>query len=139
MTAMDRVKAVAPSYNVEIHMAGDIFLAADAIQNFVDQHGLCVALASQTFIYTGGREQGFKVGLINYPRFPKEPTEILATARELATHLRVWCGQMSYSIVTPDETIWVSYRLPDAETPTDASGAVPAGRAALDKERGDGE
>lgn len=100
----------APTFNVDIHMAGDITLAAGVIQRYASGIGMCVSLAPQSFIYTGGREEGFRVGFINYPRFPKEPGEILARARDLASVLRVQLGQHSYSIVTPIETIWVSTR-----------------------------
>ena len=110
MRAIDRIKATAPSFDVTIHMAGDAALAKQAIQNFVDRDGLCVTLSAQTFIYTGGCEEGIRVGLINYPRFPSEPEAIVLKAQKLATHLRVWLGQQSYSIVTPENTLWYSTR-----------------------------
>lgn len=100
----------APSFNVDIHMAGDINAAALIIQRYALDTGLCVTLQPQSFIYTGGREEGFRVGFINYPRFPAEPSDIVARARDLASVLRVQLGQHSYSIVTPIETIWVSHR-----------------------------
>lgn len=102
-----------PSFNVDIHMAGDIQAAGLVIQRYAAETGLCVHLMPQSFIYTGGREEGFRVGFINYPRFPKEPGEILARVRDLASVLRVQLGQHSYSIVTPTETIWVTHRPED--------------------------
>lgn len=104
----------APSFSVEIHMAGDMGKAVLIIQRYVDEVGLCITLTPQSFIYTGGREDGFKIGLINYPRFPKEPNEIISLARSLANLLWAPLGQQSYSIVTPIETIWVSHRPEDA-------------------------
>lgn len=103
-------ETISPSFNVDIHMAGDINAAALAIQRYAAETGLCVTLTPQSFIYTGGREEGFKVGFINYPRFPKKPSEIVARATDLARVLLVQLGQHSYSIVTPIETIWVSRR-----------------------------
>jgi len=103
-----------PSFNVDIHMAGDISFAAQMIQRIAISKGMCVTLVPQTFIYTGGREEGFKVGFINYPRFPSEPDEILAKAKYLAECLMLDLGQHSYSIVTPTETIWFSRRPVDA-------------------------
>lgn len=100
----------APSFNVEIHMAGDIAAAGQAIQRYAAETGMCVTLTGQSFIYTGGREEGFKVGFINYPRFPKEPSDIVARAKDLAEVLLIQLGQHSYSIVTPVETIWCSRR-----------------------------
>jgi hypothetical protein len=122
-----------PSFNVNIHMAGDINAAALIIQRYAAEIGLCVTLMPQSFIYTGGREEGFRVGFINYPRFPKEPGEIVARAHDLARNLRVQLGQQSYSIVTPVETTWVSTRPDDT---TSATGTATASRNALDKERG---
>lgn len=103
-----------PSFNVDIHMAGDIVHAGQIIQRYAAETGLCVTLTPQSFIYTGGREEGFKVGFINYPRFPKEPGEIVARATDLARNLLVQLGQHSYSIVTPLETTWVSRREQEA-------------------------
>lgn len=96
-----------PTFTADIHMAGDINAAGLVIQRYAADNGLCVSLTPQSFIYSGGREEGFKIGLVNYPRFPKEPSEILARATELA---RVLLGQHSYSIVTPGETTWYSRR-----------------------------
>lgn len=110
------------SFSVDIHMAGDINVAAMVIQRYAAETGLCVTLSPQSFIYTGGREEGFRVGFINYPRFPAEPSDITSRAHDLARNLVVQLGQHSYSIVTPRETTWVSRR--------------PAGRAALAKESG---
>ncbi|NSY21908.1 hypothetical protein [Agrobacterium vitis] len=101
---------VAPSFDVDIHMAGDINTAGIIIQRYAAETGLCITLSPQSFIYTGGREEGFRVGFINYPRFPKEPGDIVARARDLASVLVVQLGQHSYSIVTPIETIWYSRR-----------------------------
>lgn len=97
-----------PSFNVEIHMAGDINAAALFIQQVAARQGMCVTISPQSYIYTGGREEGFRIGFINYPRFPKEPEEILKEARVLADWLRYHMGQDSYSIVTPTETTWYS-------------------------------
>lgn len=100
----------APSFNVDIHMAGDITAAGQIIQRYAVDVGMCVTLSPQSFIYTGGREEGFKIGFINYPRFPANQDEILAAAKKLADLLMVVLGQHSYSIVTPIETTWVSRR-----------------------------
>lgn len=99
-----------PYFNVDIHMAGDINAASLLIQRYAAVTGLCVTIQPQSFIYTGGREEGFKVGFINYPRFPREPGDIVAQAGELARRLMSELGQHSYSIVTPTETIWHSRR-----------------------------
>ncbi|MGV2188782.1 hypothetical protein ACQZ4Q_08200 [Agrobacterium vitis] len=104
---------IAPSFNVDIHMAGDINAAGLVIQRHALDCGMCVTLTPQSFIYSGGREEGFKVSFINYPRFPKEPGDTVARAHDLARVLRVQLGQHSYSIVTPIETVWVTSRPED--------------------------
>lgn len=103
------------SYFFDIHMAGDINAASLIIQRYAAETGMCISLSPQSFIYTGGREEGFKVGFINYPSFQKEPNEIMASARDLARVLRVGLGQLSYSIETISETIWVSHKKENGE------------------------
>jgi hypothetical protein len=105
------LEKTAPSFNVDIHMAGDIQRAGQLIQSLCIVKGMCVSLTPQSFIYTGGREEGFRVGLINYPRFPCSPDEIVDKAKFIAEFLLTNLGQHSYSIVTPVETIWRSRRV----------------------------
>jgi len=62
---------------------------------------------------TGGEEDGVIVGLINYPRFPKSQDLIMAHATALGNTLLTVLGQQSFSIQTPDETVWYSYRSED--------------------------
>jgi len=104
------MRKTAATFNVEIHMAGDIASAGQYIQRYAAETGMCVTLTAQSFIYTGGREEGFKVGFINYARFPKDQADIVALAIDLSDCLLVHLGQHSYSIVTPVETIWYSRR-----------------------------
>jgi hypothetical protein len=100
----------------EICIAGDYARAADLCQEYVDEVGLCVTVTPTLYIYTGGREEGVLVRLINYPRFPATWYEILKVATDLAEHLKAHLGQGSYSIVTPDRTYWVSTRDGDLES-----------------------
>lgn len=104
------IQRTAPTYNVEIHMAGDINAAALFIQQVAAKKGLCVTISPQSYIYSGGREEGFRIGFINYPRFPSEPSEIFKQAYYLADWVADHIGQHSYSIVTPSETYWYSER-----------------------------
>lgn len=102
------VRNVVKSYNVEIHMAGDIREASMFLQQVAARRGMCISIHPQSYIYSGGREEGFLIRFINYPRFPKESEEILKQAEELADWVRDHIGQYSWSITTPDETIWYS-------------------------------
>ena len=100
------------TYTVRMYMAGDIETAKRLIRTYCypPNPGLCVTVDPTTFIYTGGEELGFIVGLINYPRFPTTPADIANRAAALADRLRVGLGQESYTIQLPDTAIWHSWR-----------------------------
>lgn len=74
--------------------------------------GLCVTVTPTTFFYTGGAETGVCVRLVNYPRFPKEPSEIDAAAMALARELRDGLCQWSVMIETPQRCVWLTTREP---------------------------
>jgi hypothetical protein len=99
-----------PSYPVSIFMAGDYNVARELCREYCDETGFCVTLTPTSYIYTGGEELGFIVGLINYPRFPTTPADIANRAAALADRLRVGLGQESYTIQLPDTAIWHSWR-----------------------------
>lgn len=80
----------------------------DKIQAYVDAVGLCVTHTRTEFIYVNGKEPGFIVGLINYPRFPSSPESIKAHALAIAEMLMKACKQMKVSVVMPTETIMLS-------------------------------
>lgn len=98
-----------PTFTAQIYMAGDINQAKQVCRRFC-LVGLCVTIEPLDFIYTGGEEAGFRIGLINYPKFPADPEHIKATAVLLANTLRDSIFQDSYTIVCSDETQWDSTR-----------------------------
>lgn len=102
--------ASAPSYSVRIWMAGDIAQAKQVCQDFCDGVSYCVSLTATVYIFKGGYEAGFIVGLIHYPRFPSSPAVILAKAEALALRLMHALDQGSYTIETPEESTWYSRR-----------------------------
>lgn len=106
----DMQTATTQSYFVRIHMAGDIAQAKQVCREQCYAVGLCVTVTPQTFIYTGGEEEGFVVGLLNYPRFPSTPDELREKARTLADRLRERLFQHSYLLETSDVTTWVTAR-----------------------------
>lgn len=108
MPATRRIRAAA--FPLSIFIAGDIQMARAALREFC-MEGLCVTLTPTEYIYTAGAEDGLIVGLINYPRFPKEPEELLAQARRLAEFLMDRLFQSSCTVQTPTETIWHSRRV----------------------------
>jgi hypothetical protein len=100
----------AKSYSVRICIAGDRSDAARICREFCFEVGLCVTLEQAEYIYTGGQESGLVIGLINYPRFPKEPEDIVALAEQLGTRLMDGLCQTSFCIDAPDRTIWANRR-----------------------------
>lgn len=106
----------AASYPISIFMAGDIAAAIDYARRYCDEQGLCVTVSQTTYVYTGGQESGFVIGLINYPRFRSSPQELWATAEHIAAYLRERLHQDSYTIQTPDKTVWFSHREEDAKS-----------------------
>jgi hypothetical protein len=103
-------KATTKTFTAQIYMAGDIAHAKQIIRSYVLDIGLCVTIEPVDFIYTGGEEAGFRVGLINYPRFPAMDEEVFEKAVALADKLRDALAQNSYSIVTPSLTYWDTRR-----------------------------
>jgi hypothetical protein len=65
-----------PTYAVRLYIAGDVETAKRWLRHECWREGLCVTIEPTTFIYTGGEEDGFVVGFVNYPRFPTDPAGI---------------------------------------------------------------
>ena len=101
---------IAETIRFDIFMAGDIAQAKQVCREYCFAVGLCVTVEPVDFIYTGGEESGFRVGLINYPRFPSDETTLRAKAAALADQLMNRLYQHSYSIIGPRETEWFSRR-----------------------------
>jgi|10_taG_2_1085330.scaffolds.fasta_scaffold01086_22 hypothetical protein len=101
------------SWPVHIHMAGIVSVAGAVCRKFCDDIGLCIRINKTTFIYEGGEEKGFTISLMNYPRFPKTTGEIENLAIRLGKLLREKCKQESFSIETPNTTVWFSDREED--------------------------
>lgn len=99
---------------VTIHMAGDIETAKRWLRRHCYEDGLCVTVTAETFIYTGGEEQGLAVGFVNYPKFPTTPGKLFARAIQIAGGLLVECCQRSALVVGPTETTWVCVVPPGA-------------------------
>jgi hypothetical protein len=103
----------ARSFPTTIYIAGRYSKAIKVIEKYCNEVGYCVTIKPTLYIYKDGQEHGIEVGLINYPRFPADASTIVDKAREIAERLRVALDQESYSIQTPNDTIWVSYRKGD--------------------------
>lgn len=121
MTTINKANTI----RFDIFMAGDLAQAKQVCREYCFEVGLCVTVEPVDFIYTGGEEAGFKIGLINYPRFPSAHDELYNRAAELADRLMVRLCQHSYSIVGLGLTHWISRR-PEglALTQADRGGAT---------------
>lgn len=102
------------SYNIQIWLGlregyeGQTHDPAEAVSfllEYCNDHALCVTVTPTTFIYVGGIELGVMVGLINYPRFPKEHRDLLMHAKRIAKAVRKRFKQYRVSLTAPDKTI----------------------------------
>lgn len=100
----------APTIRFDIFIVGDLARAKQTCRSYCFGIGLCVTVEPVTYVYTGGDEEGVRVGLINYPRFPTDVETLRLRAKELAHQLMHDLFQNSYSIVGPDDTEWFSRR-----------------------------
>ena len=97
-------------------MSGPIETAKQVVRKFCMElklntgSGLCATVEPTTFIYTGGEEQGFVIGLLNYPRFPNTPENINQLARDMVEELLDATHQFSALMVNPNTTEWVTRR-----------------------------
>ena len=99
-----------PTRVVEVFMAGDIGHAKQVIRRFCRESPCCVTVTPTTYIYNGGEEHGFVVGLRNYPRFPTDAYTLRRTAGDLAERLVDELAQKSFMVVdAAGMTEWSSY------------------------------
>lgn len=98
------------THSVRIYLSGPIEVAKQLLRAECLRTGLCITIEPSTFIYTGGEERGYVVGLVNYPRFPTTPCELNARALHIAEMLLTGTHQLSALVMTPTETTWLSRR-----------------------------
>ena len=100
----------AKTLRFDIFMAGDIAQAKQVCREYCFELGFCVHIEPVSYIYTGAEEDGFKIGIINYPRFPSDDAPLAERASELANLVMTRLCQHSYTIVGPHETTWFTRR-----------------------------
>jgi hypothetical protein len=101
---------VSQTRTVRLYLSGPIEVAKQAIRADTLRAGLCVTIEPTTYIYTGGEEAGYVVGLLNYPRFPCEPHALDDRARDLMHKLLTATHQHSALMVTPECSEWITVR-----------------------------
>lgn len=104
------IEKTSNTYWARIYISGPIEEAKQIIRRECIQEGLCITIEPTLFIYTGGEENGYVIGLINYPRFPSDPVYIKTRAHDLCKKLMTETYQYSALIMTVDETIWITQR-----------------------------
>lgn len=102
----------AKTFVLQIFIAGPIEVAKQVLRAECMREGLCVTIEPTLYIYiyTGGEETGYVVGIREYPRFPLGETVLTARARQLVELLLDATFQTSAMIVGPETTEWVSRR-----------------------------
>lgn len=104
-----------PTYQVAIYMAGDPDTAKRYLRRYCYEIGLCVTVTPTDFIYTGGEETGFVVGLLSYPRFNQLRATIREHATQIARALIVECCQRTALVVDREETTRIEISAPGGE------------------------
>lgn len=94
----------AHTYWVKIYIAGPVHEIEQVCREFV-LTGLCVSIKENKYIYTYGEEIGTEIELIRYPKYPKDESEILELAKELANKImnKIKCG--SFTLMDSNEAI----------------------------------
>lgn len=92
------------SITINIFIAGGHGKACKLCAEWFESRGGCVTVTPTQYVYTGGREDGVIVGIINYPPYHTSLPVLWDKAKELAEFLRVGLGQQSYTIQGPDRT-----------------------------------
>lgn len=100
----------APSVVVTLYLAGPIDVATQWLRGEARRAGLCVTIEPTLFVYTGGEETGYRVGLLNYPRFPSSAADLIARATLILRGLIEATHQDSGLLVGPDVTTWITRR-----------------------------
>ena len=94
------------TWTAQIYIAGQKE-TIEARLRFLVMAGACVTVEPARYIFTGGSEDGVRIGLIQYPRFEKPESDLAAFAVSIAKDLIETCNQLSASVVMPGETVWL--------------------------------
>lgn len=106
---------ITPTVQVKIYIAGPIEVAKQLLREECWREGLCVTIEPTYFVYTGGEESGYVVGLVNYPRFPLPAEAIVERGRKILRLLLERTHQKSALLVGPESTEWFSLEIPHAK------------------------
>lgn len=86
-------------YTIRIYIAGNYDRIEQACSDFVTEVGLCVNVKKTNYIYTYGEQSGAEIGLISYPKFKEEYSEIWNKAQKLCEMIMDEYNQQSATII----------------------------------------
>jgi len=75
------------------------------LQYYVSSNPICFSVTPTSFVHPSGAEKGVIIGLIQYPRFPKEEKELISIALDVAESLRIKFRQYRVTVGFPDNMI----------------------------------
>ena len=110
------IELACKTYWAKIYIAGPVAEIEQICREYC-MKGSCVTVTPTKYIYTMGEEVGAEIGLINYPRFPKDNPKLtlLHEAVELGEEICAKTFQGSFTVMTPDNTYFYSRRKGDEE------------------------
>jgi ferredoxin len=88
-------------YSDDIHKINEAY---ELCQDYCNKIGLCVTVTPTKFIYKNGNEDGFIVGLINYPKFTMTAKKLEHISFDLANKLMINFKQLRVSVEFPKKT-----------------------------------
>jgi hypothetical protein len=106
------MKKAVRTCSIQVFMAGDIAVAKHALRTMAWSEGMCVTITPTDFIYTGGEETGFVIGVQHYPRFPSTPKKLTVFAEHVAEMVMLACCQKTALVVAPKYTRWLTQKAP---------------------------
>lgn len=96
----------------DIYIAGPYERALEICAAYCEI-GFCVSVLKTCFVYRHGREDGVRVTLINYARFPLLDDDLKRHAYDLGCKLMDGLFQGSFSIIGGGQSIFYSRRSQD--------------------------
>ena len=92
----------ADSWWAHIYIGGDISVAKAKCRELCFPSGLCVTVEPITYIYAGGSEDGYRLGMIQYPPYPESESSLYEKAVMVGKTIAEANCQWSFTIVTPN-------------------------------------
>lgn len=102
--------AESETFAISLYLSGPIEAAKQILRAECLREGLCVTIEPTQFIYTGGEEAGYRVGLLNYPRFPTTLAALRERSEAILHLLLEGTHQHSGLLVAPDTSLWLTKR-----------------------------